>query len=51
MFKKEFKNSRGISVAATIERLYGRLIEDRLGKDIEMGEEQSGFFQVLKQLI
>jgi hypothetical protein len=35
-------NYRGISVSATIGRLYGRIIKGRLENEITIGEEQSG---------
>lgn len=36
-------NYRGITVLATIGRLYGRIIRKRIEKEIDIGEEQSGF--------
>lgn len=41
--KKEYTNYPGISVTATIGRMYGRIIRERLEKVINIGEEQSGF--------
>lgn len=41
--KKECKNYRGISVIATVGRLYGRILKERLEDNITIEEEQSGF--------
>jgi len=41
--KKECSNYRGISVTATVGRLYGRILKTRIENEVEFGEEQSGF--------
>ena len=41
--KNDCANYRGITVLATMGRLYGRVIRKRLEKEITIGEEQSGF--------
>lgn len=41
--RNDCANYRGITVLATVGRLYGRIIRKRLEKNLTIGEEQSGF--------
>lgn len=41
--RKSCENYRGISVLATVGKLYGRVIKKRIEQQITIGEEQSGF--------